>query len=154
MSAKAKKKPNKQKTNNSGFFNFLAILFKHDKGLNKKSKVKPHFNLSKATYNSDGLITRHNTSFLKDNLFNEAYEAAMKRSYRNPDIKIYWRIHVILWAARHALKIEGDFVECGCHTGVFSTAIIHYTKFNLLKDRQFFLYDTFGGIDISLLKSY
>ena len=88
---------------------------------------------------------------MKDNLFNEAYEAAMKRSYRNPDIKIYCRIHVILWAARHALKIEGDFVECGCHTGVFSTAIIHYTKFNLLKDRQFFLYDTFGGIDISLL---
>ena len=151
MSSKTKKKAHKKKTNISAYFNSLANFFKKEKKFNKKSKIKPCFNLAKATYNSDGLITHHNASFLKDNLFNEAYEAAMKRAYRFPDIKIYWRIHVILWAACHALKIKGDFVECGCHTGIVSTAIIHYTNFNLRNDRQFFLYDTFCGIDLSLL---
>lgn len=151
MWTKAKNKAYKQKTSLSTFLSFPANLFKKVKGFIKKSKVKTCFNLTKATYNNDGLITWHNTSFLKDNLLNEAYEAAMKRAYRFPNIKIHWRIHVLLWAACQALKIKGDFVECGCHTGVQSTAIIHYTNFNLLKDRHFFLFDTFCGIDLSLL---
>ena len=30
-----------------------------------------------------------------------------------PDKSRIWRLHTLVWAARHALKLPGDFVECG-----------------------------------------
>ena len=33
------------------------------------------------------------------------------------DPKIEWRVHVALWAAKCAVRAEGDFVECGVNHG-------------------------------------
>ena len=60
-----------------------------------------------------------------------------------PDLR--WRASVCCWAANNALSLEGDFVECGVHTGLLSMTICHKLNFQDL-DRRFYLYDTFEGI--------
>lgn len=49
------------------------------------------------------------------------------------------------WAARHAAKLPGNFVECGVNTGMFSLAVAHYVDFNST-GKKFYLFDTFEGI--------
>lgn len=61
------------------------------------------------------------------------------------DLHIEWRVHVLLWAASQALLVEGDFVECGVNTGIYSLAICDYLDFNAT-GRSFWLFDTFCGI--------
>jgi hypothetical protein len=56
-----------------------------------------------------------------------------------------WRIHVCCWAAKNALHLEGDFVECGVYTGLFSMGVCDFLNFEKL-NRRFFLFDTFAGI--------
>jgi hypothetical protein len=66
-----------------------------------------------------------------------------------PDIR--WRALTCCWAARHALTIEGDFVECGVNTGILSMTVCRNLQFEKI-DRRFFLFDTFDGIPASGLK--
>lgn len=95
-------------------------------------------------YDHDGMkLYGKNVEFLADELFNESYRKGMN-SY-NKTVHIEWRVHMICWAAHHASRLEGDFVECGVNTGIFSLAICNYLDFNSL-DKQFFLFDTFCGI--------
>lgn len=61
------------------------------------------------------------------------------------DLHIEWRLHVLLWAASQALRLPGDFVECGVNTGIFSLAICDYVDFNS-SSKSFWLFDTFDGI--------
>jgi len=67
-----------------------------------------------------------------------------------PVPEIPWRTHVACWAASNALHLEGDFVECGVHTGLLSMAICNYLDFDTL-NRRFYLFDTFQGIPIEKL---
>ena len=46
---------------------------------------------------------------------------------------IHWRIHVLCWAAYHAMHLEGDFVDCGVNTGIFARAVINYVRFEKSK---------------------
>ena len=41
------------------------------------------------------------------------------------DYRWHWRVHVGLWTATSALKLAGDFVECGVNRGFMSSAIMH-----------------------------
>ena len=61
------------------------------------------------------------------------------------DIHIEWRVHMLLWAATHAAHLEGDFVECGVNTGIYSLAICDYLDFNKT-GKSFYLFDTFEGV--------
>ena len=63
------------------------------------------------------------------------------------DLHIEWRVHVLLWAAEHAAKLEGDFVECGVNTGIYSLAVCEYLNFNQLA-KSFYLFDTFEGLPL------
>lgn len=63
------------------------------------------------------------------------------------NIGIEWRVYVACWAAGHALKLSGDFVECGVNTGMMSLAICHYHDLNST-GRKFWLFDTYQGIPI------
>ena len=63
----------------------------------------------------------------------------------NPDPQIEWRVHIACWAAVHAAKLPGDFVECGVNTGIVSQAICDYIDFNAT-GKKFWLFDTFCGI--------
>lgn len=78
-----------------------------------------------------------------DMAWQKAYESAQKGYDKVPDIR--WRIHTAVWAAQHGLNLEGDFVECGVHTGFLSLAIAHYTEFQNVK-KTMWLYDTWEGI--------
>ncbi|HMO78949.1 MAG TPA: TylF/MycF/NovP-related O-methyltransferase [Candidatus Paceibacterota bacterium] len=60
--------------------------------------------------------------------------------------EIFWRIHTLCWAAKHASKLDGDFVDCGVHTGIFARAVINYIDFNKT-NKKYYLLDTFEGLD-------
>lgn len=118
--------------------------------INKQRLFKENYVLPKEqiTYANDLLYTYHNASFLKDPLFIESYNLGKNtdggKLLENYDIE--WRIHVLCWAASHALHLEGDFVDCGVHTGIFPRAIINYTRFETTS-KKYFLLDTFSGLD-------
>jgi O-methyltransferase len=98
------------------------------------------------TYKQDGLITRHNTDFLHDPRFQAAYNIGAKvGKWQEKGFRLQWRVHVLCWAAQHALHLEGDFVECGVNTGGFSRAVADYVNFQN-ENRIFYLMDTFNGL--------
>ena len=99
-------------------------------------------------YNQEGLATRHNCDFMKEELFIEAYNLGAAAYEGSGSFiegeKIHWRIHVLCWAASQAKNMEGDFVECGVNRGWFSRAVMHYIDFGKL-NKTFYLLDTFEG---------
>jgi hypothetical protein len=114
-------------------------------GLIKKAAVRPSF-----TFAADGLFTTHDASFLGDPRFVEAYRLGAESGHRicaPEDLHIEWRVYVCCWAATHALKLGGDFVECGVSTGIVSRAVANYTDFGA-HPATFWLLDTFDGIPL------
>lgn len=107
-----------------------------------------HFDM----YSQDGLITAHNHDFMKDPRFITAYERGIQSVSEDKvlDYRIHWRLHVCLWAASHAIQLTGSFVECGVNYGFFSSAVMKYLDWNS-RNVQFYLFDTFCGVDESLL---
>ena len=118
--------------------------------INKEKLLEENYLLpkDKITYSNDLLYTYHNADFLNDKLFKESYKLAKSTDggalLKNYDIE--WRIHVLCWAASHAIHLDGDFVDCGVHTGIFARAVINYTKFENTS-KKYFLLDTFSGLD-------
>lgn len=99
--------------------------------------------VNNSTYSMDGLATVHDADFLNDPLFRESYafgKGTGSWGLSEPS----WRIYIACWAGRHALRLEGDFVECGVNRGGLSLAVMHYTNFSN-QNRRFYLLDTFAG---------
>ena len=96
----------------------------------------------------DGLSTVHNVEFLKDENFLKAYAAAEKQ-HSGRDMK--WRSHVAQWAGYQASLLDGDFVECGVNRAFLSTSVIESINFKSMKDKNFYLVDTYCGIVEDLL---
>ena len=65
--------------------------------------------------------------------------------YASPD-GISWRLNTLVWAARSALHVPGDFVECGVWKGgsamMMALALQHFG----ISDRKIYLYDTYEGM--------
>ncbi len=100
----------------------------------------------KLSYAQDCLFTTIKTDFMKDPLFIESYNigrALMPNSWG--DYQFHWRAYVICWSANQAKNLEGDFVDCGVNTGMFSKMIINFIKFENLK-KDYYLLDTFNGM--------
>jgi O-methyltransferase len=105
------------------------------------------------SYDSDNLaVWLKSVSFLHNRRFRSAYARGMDSGHHicrdkgsRDDLHIEWRVHVLLWAAAQAAGLDGDFVECGVNTGIYSLAVCEYVDFNRL-DKQFYLFDTFQGI--------
>lgn len=95
-------------------------------------------------YNQDGLATQHSADFMRDVRFLEAYRVGMENA--RPGTQVEWRVHTALWCATQAARLEGDFVECGVHTGILSGAAMAWLDFAKLAPRRFFLFDTWQGI--------
>src|SRR5690242_17452403 len=91
-------------------------------------------------YAEDGLYSIHNHDFLADARFRAAYLRAI-RANDGRDPGLAWRMHVALWAASTALRVPGDFVECGVNAGVVSSAVMQYLNFGSLP-RRYYLVDT------------
>ena len=104
--------------------------------------------LAPFAYAQDGLISVHNHDFMVDQDFKRAYDRGVKAGA--DDYRWHWRIHTGLWAAHSASKLDGDFVECGVNRGFLSSAIMEYIDWNSL-NKQFYLLDTFAGIDERLV---
>lgn len=107
-------------------------------------------------YNADGLMTfRKSLDFLSDPKFRRAYTRGINSGHLigpmlNADIGIEFRVHIILWAAHHAMQLDGDFVECGVNTGICSLAICDYLDWNS-HGKTFWLFDTYCGIPESMI---
>ena len=102
------------------------------------------------SFAADGLWTVHNADFLRDSRFRESYALGANSGHRicaPEDLHIEWRVYVCCWAARHALQLRGDFVECGVSTGIVSRAVAHYVDFGQ-QDKRYWLIDTFEGIPL------
>jgi O-methyltransferase len=116
-----------------------------------RDRVKVIEELSARLHSMDGITAvGRNRGFLKDEVFNAAWEKSAAANASGwpqgvPDVR--WRAHIALWAARHGLNLEGDFVECGVHTGLLSLVVCHALKFEA-QPRKFFLFDTFDGIPL------
>ena len=100
--------------------------------------------LADRTYDADGLATVHNADFQGDPAFLRAYARGMQAA--ESDYGWRWRIHVGLWAASSAIRLPGDFVECGVNRGFMSSAIMEHLDWSA-RGRTFFLLDTFTGLD-------
>ncbi|PQJ10750.1 hypothetical protein CJD36_012325 [Flavipsychrobacter stenotrophus] len=101
------------------------------------------------TYAYDLLYTQHNCDFMTDPKFIESYNLGKATDVNQTVLKnydIYWRIHVLCWAANYAKNLPGDFVDCGVNTGIFSRAVINYINFNAT-GKTYYLLDTFSGLD-------
>jgi hypothetical protein len=94
-------------------------------------------------YAQDGLFTMHSDHFRLDPDFRAAYSRGMQAS-DGVDPAFEWRVHIALWAARTALRVDGDFVECGVNAGFVSSAIMEKLQWNAV-GRRFYLIDTFTG---------
>src|SRR5688572_21678886 len=105
------------------------------------------------TYFADGLATYFKTPrFMEDPAFREAYRRGMDSGHHmvrppgsDQDLHLEWRMHVVLWAASHGLRLDGDFVECGVNTGFYSLGICDYLDFDAT-GRTFWLFDTYRGV--------
>lgn len=107
-------------------------------------------NPSRFTYSSDGLSTTHDATFLRDARFQRAYALGAASGHRicePEDLHIEWRVYICCWAAEHARRLGGDFVECGVSTGIVSRAVADYVDFGN-HSGKFWLVDTFEGIPI------
>ena len=104
-----------------------------------------HLFLGRVTYFMAGMITNKNCDFIQEPKFIKAYNAGMKQ-HNMPDTDI-WRYHVNCWAVSHAKRLKGDFVECGVYRGSIAMSNIVYIDFKSMKNRKYYLFDTFCGLD-------
>src|SRR5438876_427641 len=95
-------------------------------------------------YDQDGLRSIHNHEFMDDPAFRKAYQRGVRAA--GDDYRWHWRVHIGLWAAACAARLEGDFMECGVNRGFLSSAIMDYLNWDSL-GKQFYLLDTFRGLD-------
>jgi hypothetical protein len=125
------------------FLNALFLLLKQE--ITGKREI---ITSSEASYFGDHFATIHYVAFLNDNKFIESYN----NSFLNVDPNIVniirsqdisWRAHIVTWAANQALKLEGDFVECGVWWGLLSKVICQYTDFEK-QDKVFYFFDSWG----------
>lgn len=99
-------------------------------------------------YDQDGLKTVHNHGFMHDPRFRRAYERGVAAV--GSDYHWDWRVHVGLWAAYSASKLDGDFIECGVNRGFLSSAIMQNLEWDRL-GKTFYLLDTFIGVDEKMI---
>lgn len=98
----------------------------------------------RATYNQDGLISKHNCDFQMDPRFAKAYAAGAATGSWGQE-RIQWRAHIVTWAAQNGMRLDGDFVECGVNKGGMASVIREYTGIDRTS-RRFWLLDTYNGL--------
>ena len=112
--------------------------------------------VSSGRYVGDGMIVRgRNLSWLADPMFTKSYTRGVYSGHQwgkgtDSALRVEWRVHIALWAARHAMRLEGDFVECGVNTGILSLAVCDHLRFEG-SGRMMYLFDTFAGTPESMM---
>lgn len=89
-------------------------------------------------------IANRNMHFFNDEKFVRLLdEIAAAPMYRG----MAWRLHTLVWAAKKALKLDGDFMECGVFRGFKSFFLLKYFE-QQLANRSYYLCDTYEGVDL------
>lgn len=99
-------------------------------------------------YTEDIISTAASTGFMQDEKFISAYKKCTEADNNRllaGGYTIKWRIQTLLWAAKYASKLEGDFVDFGGGFGLFSSAIYNYLDFQNI-NKTYFLLDSFEGL--------
>jgi O-methyltransferase len=95
------------------------------------------------TFAGDMMITFHrNMRFYEDARFMQAFNG---EAVDDRERSLIWRHHVLCWCAANALRVEGDFVECGAFRGFSTIVAARWIEFER-SAKQWYLYDTFSGI--------
>lgn len=81
-----------------------------------------------------------NLSFLEDEKFMAAFS---QHASTDNEKAICWRNAMVVWGARNGLRLEGDFVECGCYKGTTARIVYDTLDFASWPERHYFLYDLF-----------
>ena len=96
----------------------------------------------------DRMLTLDKTAGFRDDTATAGAVAAIRGSVRYDQYDgadtISWRLHTLLWAARRALRLDGDLVECGVFKGDMSLVLVRALDFARIR-KVFYLYDTFAG---------
>lgn len=121
------------------------------------SELKKFKQWGRPSFEGDGMRSYYkDVSWMQEPRFLEAYRVGFNTGHRFgdnfADLHLEWRLHIILWAAQQAIRQEGDFVECGVNTGIFSSAICKYFSFEKVS-RKFYLFDTYEGIPETQMSS-
>lgn len=95
----------------------------------------------------DWVTTPHNKSFIESPAFSRGYLLACENV--GCDYRIPWRVHQAIWAAHHAQKVYGDFVELGTGKGFIMQAVLGSIEDWNKIDKKLWLYDTFEKFGIS-----
>lgn len=104
-------------------------------------------------YNSDGLVVLNNCDCLNEIRFKNAYEYSLSaEDWRMSGFDQRWRFYIVCYFANLAIKLEGDFVECGVFKGGYTLAILNYTNFETT-NKTFYLMDTFDGLNEKYLNT-
>jgi hypothetical protein len=98
----------------------------------------------KFRYNQYGMASVHNCDFITDPKFQRAYAAGQATESWGQEV-LQWNAYIGCWAASTAVRLEGDFVECGVNRGALSRAIIEYVDFPST-GKKFYLFDTYEGL--------
>ena len=107
-------------------------------------------------YQMEHLICGYNWDFINNDLFLKGYSKAMdvdpspgwpEKKWQINQIGA-WVIYTTQWAAKQALTLDGDFVECGTYKGRHAISILESLNWNEKKrGKKFYLFDTFYGLD-------
>ncbi len=92
--------------------------------------------------NDNVILFNRSLGFQRDRKF---VEACGRNAGNAQERSLMLRLNTLAWAANHALKVPGDFVECGVWRGFCSAVIADYLDFDRV-NKTFYLYDTFAGI--------
>ncbi len=113
----------------------------------------PNAFIENARYCSDGVAVAHNVDFIDEPEFVKQAEFSLAYHIEKPNFPYgmpSWRVYIAGWAAQQALRLDGDFVECGVDTGILSSIVCQRTDFNTHK-RDFYLLDSFEGMELDQL---
>ena len=92
-------------------------------------------------YCSDNLITwNKNLSFLRDDRFLKILKDPMMDAIEK---SIIWRTYILLYFARTALDLEGDYLECGTYKGHTAWHVLKDCSLLSKSDKRLWLYDLF-----------
>ncbi len=99
----------------------------------------------------DGFATTHHVDFLHDQKFRETYlsawdDVSASLLWERDNFNIAWRAHICTWAAKRAMDLEGDFVECGVWYGLLSLMVCKWVDFSK-SNKRFWLFDTWGEME-------
>lgn len=103
-----------------------------------------HFKqIFKSVYAGDNVILFDRAlGITRDKKFMAAFRANARTAQEK---SLLLRLNTLAWAATEALRLPGDFIECGVFRGFSMGVIADYLDFQNIAKRLY-LYDTFSGI--------